>query len=72
MNLYKALRGLFPEAPLQVGEVIATDNGVATLLLYDGNRVQARGEASIGDHVYFRDNVIEGAAPDLPLEVIDI
>ena len=72
MNLYKALKGLFPDPSLQVGNVIALDNGVATIELDDGNRAQARGDASIGDRVFFRDAVIEGPAPDLPLEIIEV
>lgn len=71
-NLYKQLKGLFPDPPLQVGDVVAIDNGVATIEVSDGGQVQARGDASIGDRVFFRDNVIEGPAPDLPLEVIEV
>jgi hypothetical protein len=71
-NLYKALKGLFPDAPLQVGNVIAIDNGVATIELDDGGRAQARGEVTVGDRVFFRDEVIEGPAPDLTLEIIEV
>lgn len=71
-NLYTQLRGLFPDPPLQVGDVVATDNGVATIELYDGGQVQARGDANVGDRVFFRNGVIEGPAPDLPLEIIEL
>lgn len=72
MNLYKQLRGLFPDPALQVGTVIAVLNGVATIALDDGNRAQARGNVSNGDRVFFRDAVIEGPAPNLPLDIQEV
>lgn len=72
MNIYKQLRGLFPNPALQVGSVVTVLNGVATIELDDGNQVQARGEVTAGDRVFFRDGVIEGQAPDLPLEIVEI
>lgn len=72
MNLYKQLKGLFPDPPLQVGDVVAFNNGVATIEVGDGGQVQARGDATVGDRVFFRDGVIEGPAPDLPLELIEV
>ncbi len=72
MNIYKQLRGLFPNPALQVGTVTAVSNGVATIALDDGNQAQARGNAAVDDRVFFRDAVIEGPAPDLPLETVEI
>lgn len=71
-NPYKLLRDLLPEAPLQVGIVLASDGGVATIELPGGNTVQARGAASVGSRVFIRDNLIEGTAPTLPIELIEI
>jgi len=71
-NLFKQLQGLFPDPPLLVGTVLAVDNGVATIELDDGGRSQARGQVNVGDRVFFRDDVIEGPAPDLPLEIIEV
>ncbi len=71
-NLYKRLISLLPQYPLQVGDVIAVDNGVATIAMPGGFRATARGEAGVGDRVFFRDGVIEGSAPDLPLEIIEL
>lgn len=72
MNLFKQLQSLFPEPPLLVGEVIAFDNGTATVELPDAGRVSARGSVSVGDRVFVRDGVIEGPAPALPVELIDV
>lgn len=72
MNLFKALKALLPEAPLQVGDVLAVSDGTATIELPDGGAAQARGPAGVGDRVFFRDGVIVGDAPNLPVELIEI
>lgn len=71
-NPYRLLRELLPEPPLQVGTVLAVDGGVATIELPGGGRLQARGQASVGDRVFVRAGAIEGEAPALPLEVIEV
>lgn len=71
-NLYRLFRDLMPTAPLLVGDVVAFTDGVAVIELPDGTHMQARGEVTIGDRVFFRDGVIEGPAPDLPVEIIEI
>lgn len=72
MNAYARLLALLPKRPLQVGTVLAVTNGVATLELPGGGRETARGEALVGDRVYFRDGAIEGDAPVLPVELIEV
>jgi hypothetical protein len=71
-NPYKVLQGLLPRAPLQVGVVQAVAGGVATIELPGGGMAQARGEAAVGDRVFFRDGAIEGAAPALAVEIIEV
>lgn len=71
-NLYKSLRALFPDPPLQVGEVVDYGNGEALVQLPGGGNITARGQAMIGDRVFVRDGVIEGQAPTLTIELIDI
>lgn len=72
-NPYKLLRDLLPDAPLQIGTVQSVSGGVATILV-DGasGTCTARGAATSGQRVFFRDNVIEGSAPTLTLVTIDI
>ena len=72
LNPYRALLALLPTAPLQVGDVVTVTAGVATLRLPGGGIAQARGAASVGARVFFRDGAIEGAAPALPIEIIEI
>jgi hypothetical protein len=72
MNLYKQFLDLLPKTPLQVGTVLDVTGGVATLELPDGSLDQARGDAGIGDRVFFRAGAIEGPAPTLTFEVIDL
>jgi len=71
-NPYAALLALLPNSPLQIGTVLDISNGVATIQLDGGGLTTARGDATTGDKVFFRDGAIEGTAPDLPLEVIDV
>ena len=71
-NLYEQFRQLIPEAPLQTGTVTSVNVGSVTVALPGGGLVRSRGQASIGQKVFVRDNTIEGIAPNLPLEVIDI
>ncbi len=71
-NLLAQFRSLLPGAPLQVGNVLSIDGGVSVIELPDGSTISARGQATIGQRVFVRDSVIEGTAPTLLVEVIDI
>lgn len=71
-NPFRTLLNLLPTYPLQVGEVTSTTGGVANITLPGGGKAQARGAASVGAKVFFRDGVIEGVAPSLAVEVIEI
>lgn len=65
MNLFKQFLDLLPPRPLEVGTVIGTAGGVATIELPGGGILQARGDASAGQRVFVRDGLIEGLAPEL-------
>lgn len=71
-NAYKALLGLLPQRPLQVGTVLSADGGVAMVELPGGGVIRARGDAPVGQRVFVRDGAIEGIAPDLPVELIEV
>lgn len=71
-NLYKAFQSLLSEAPLLVGTVISVQSNGYLIELPDGAQINARGTATIGQKVFVRDNVIEGIAPNLVVETIEI
>ncbi len=71
-NPFKQLIDLLPQYPLQIGTVTAAADGIVTLVLPDGGVMTARGDAGVGDKVFFRNGVVEGTAPDLSVEVIDV
>lgn len=74
-NLYRALRGLLPEAPLQVATVTAvhTSTGESTVTWPGGSQQRVRGTSVAVDlRAFVRNGVIEGAAPDLALETIEV
>ena len=69
-NLYRKFKALIPDAPLLVGTVVATTP--LRVELPDGTQIPARGEATLGDRVFVRDGAVEGPAPTLPVEIIEI
>jgi hypothetical protein len=71
-NLYRRFQRLLRTPPLLVGDVLANDAGTATIELPGGGRIQARGDAQQGARVFVRGGVIEGEAPALPIEIIEV
>lgn len=71
-NLYTVFKKLIPNAPLLVGEVVAVYTGGATVTLQGGGTMRVRGVATVGQRVFVRDGVIEGAAPALTLVEIEV
>lgn len=69
-NLYRKFRALIPDAPLLVGTVVATMP--LRVELPDGTQIPARGEATLGERVFVRDGAVEGPAPLLPVEIIEV
>jgi len=72
-NLWKRLKQLLPDPPLLVGEVTGVTAYGAFVTLPDGSVTKVRGEgATLGSTVFLRDGRIEGPAPSLPIELIEI
>ena len=71
-NPVALFKEIFPDAPLLVGDVIATEGGIATVELQGGGIAQVRGDATPGQRVFVRDGVIESTAPVLPVVEIEI
>lgn len=74
-NLYRALRELLPEAPLQVATVTAIHpaTGESTVTWPGGSQQRVRGvDVAVGANAFVRNGVIEGAAPALTAEVIEV
>ena len=71
-NLYARLIALLPQRPLLVGTVTDVVDGVAVIEMPGGGVDSARGLVAVGQRVYFRDGIIEGPAPELPLELIEV
>lgn len=71
-NPYSMLKALLPTPEVLIGVVTASANGVVTLELPDGTTDQARGAGAVDDVLFFKDRLVEGAAPTLAIEYIDI
>jgi len=71
-NPYALLRNLIPDPPLQVGTVSSVVDSTCLVTMPDGGQLKARGTADIGQRVFVRDGAIEGIAPNLSVEVIEI
>ena len=64
-NAYREFMALMPDQPLEVGEITSIAGGVALITLPGGGVLQARGDGTVGQRVFVRAGVIEGAAPTL-------
>ncbi len=74
-NLYRALRELMPDAPLQVATVASVNAGLGTsVITWPGGDTQTvRGTGVAPTNLAFvRNGVIEGEAPSLSAELIEI
>lgn len=71
-NIYRQFLDLLPARPLQVGTVVAVDGSNCTVQLPGGGVLQVRGEAAVADQVFVRDGVIEGIAPALSVELVEV
>jgi hypothetical protein len=73
-NLYQEFQNLIPQPVLQVGTVQSVSGNIATVRLPGGDTLIARGADSnlINQKVFVKSNVIEGLAPNLPTEIIEI
>lgn len=71
-NLFRQFLDLIPDPALQVGTVQSISDNMATLEMPGGGFLKARGPAMVGQTVFVRGGVIEGPAPALPVELIDI
>lgn len=70
-NLFKRFLDLVPKSPLRVGVVTAIDGTSVRIEEMGGGDVTVRGEAALGERVYFRNGVIEGTAPNLPFVTVE-
>jgi len=71
-NPYQKLLGLLPKYPRTVGEVISSADGKVIVEQPGGGRLTALGEGTVGTNVFVRDGVVEGPAPALTIEVIEV
>lgn len=71
-NVYRQLQELLAPGLLQIGTVDSVSSGMATITLVGGGTIIARGSASPGDRVFVQDGVIQGPAPTLSVETIDV
>ena len=71
-NLFTRLQRLLPGQPLLVCAVISAGSGGSIVELPGGARIAVRGEAAVGTKVFVRGGAIEGPAPDLPVEFVEV
>ncbi len=75
-NPYRALIDLLPQTDqLNIGTVLSvnTSSNITTLMLLDGSAIVVRGsDLNVGDKAFYRNGVIEGKAPDLPVYEIEV
>lgn len=70
---FRRLQDLMAAPPREVGDITTVAGGLATVALIGGGTVNVRGEnASVGQRVFIRGDVIEGAAPALTLVTVEV
>lgn len=74
VNAYGGFRELVDDQSLQIGLVISHNtDGTSTLQLIDGGLISARGQdVAVSAQAFVRGGVVEGPAPALPLQLIDV
>ena len=73
-NIYREFQNLIPEPPLLVGTVEAINGEIGSIRLPGDEIISARGATGemINQKVFVRNDLIEGIAPNLPIEIIEI
>ena len=71
-NLFRQFLDLIPDPALQVGTVASIANDIVSVEMPGGGVLKARGEATVGQRVFVRGGAIEGPAPTLPVELIEV
>ena len=72
-NLYRALRELLPEPPLQVATVTSVNaDGTRTVTFPGGGTERVRGQAAAATQVFVRNGLIESEAPTLTPITIEV
>ena len=73
-NLWAEFKRLVPGDPLQIGTVDSHNaDGTSSITLLGGGSLRARGQSvSVGQKAFVRAGLVEGAAPNLAVEMIDI
>ena len=72
MNSFNRLLKLIPGQPIDTGQVVAVDVDGVTVQLLTGEQIRVRGTATIGEHVYIRAGAVDGPAPDLPGQDVEV
>lgn len=73
MLLYELRSLIAPKSPLLIGEVAAQNaDDTMAVELTDGSTITARGPlVDVGKKVYVQDRLIQGEAPDLPVDYVE-
>ena len=73
-NLWRRLKGVIPDAPLQAGTVSVVEAETVTVTLPGTGLVRARTSLtlSVGQRVFVRGGVVEGLAPSLTVVEIEV
>ncbi|QIL81805.1 hypothetical protein G7047_19200 [Diaphorobacter sp. HDW4A] len=71
-NFYAEFRKILAPSQQLVGEVVAYQDGIATVMLPGGDQCRAKGQTQVGAKVFIQDEKIIGPAPDLPVTISEI
>jgi len=72
MNPFNKLLEILPSTRVDVGTVMAVYTDGVLVTLQGGGTTRVRGSANVGAHVYIRDGAIEGPAPALAGDTLEV
>lgn len=71
-NLFSLFKDLIPSNPLVIGTIQVSEGDTHQVELVGGGVLVARGKALPGQRVFISGDVIQGVAPNLPTELIEV
>lgn len=71
-NLFSVFKELIPSDPLLVGTVSESFGDTHRVTMLGGGAMMVRGKANQGDTVFIKGDLIQGAAPSLPMVSVEI
>lgn len=72
LNSYRAMRQLLGDGAVLVGQVSNVSSSSLVVTLDSGAKISAKGSATLGQRVYVKNGYIQGLAPSMTSQVVEV